>query len=112
MDTELLREFYADQSRSFEEQLVQKLANINLQPRRSFARPEGSVRMDNVHAFTCVESIGKKMTGKEIRHTPPTEKLIYEVGTLGSWMELVGGGHQVVTLCGGTTLGIGVSSRR
>ena len=62
LSLEFLRGFYVDKLRSFEEQLAQKLRNINL-PRRSFAQPERSVRLEDVHVSTFVESLGKKNAG-------------------------------------------------
>ena len=95
LSLEFLRGFYVDKLRSFEEQLAQKLRNINL-PRRSFAQPERSVRLEDVHVSTFVESFGKKMLDSEIKHSSPTEKLCYEVGTLDRWMALVGGGSHIL----------------
>ena len=85
------REFYVQHVRAFETLVVQKLRNIN-HPRRSFSRPDRSIRLDDVHQYTFVESLGKKMLGSEIRHQPPRpEKLLYEVCTLERWVALVGG---------------------
>ena len=38
----------------------------------------------------------KKMLDSEIKHSSPTEKLCYEVGTLDRWMALVGGGSHIL----------------
>ena len=61
LSLEFLRGFYVDKLRSFEEQLAQKLRNINL-PRRSLLPPERSVRSEDVHVSTY-DSVLQKNAG-------------------------------------------------
>ena len=69
--------------------MVQKLRNVN-HPHHLFSRPDRSSRIDDVHPYTFVESLGKKMLGSEIRHqTPSPEKLLYEVCSPERWVVLV-----------------------
>ena len=65
----------------------QEWSSINL-PRRSFLHPERFVRLDRVHPFVFAESFGKKFGAEERRHTPPTDKLLYEVHDLSKCLEI------------------------
>lgn len=89
LSSDFLREFFVDMVRSFEENVIRKLRSIN-HPRRSFFQPERTIHLDGVHRFLFVESFAKKLGTFEICHTPPTDKLRYNISCFMRWCEILG----------------------